>query len=131
LVKKFLDEGIGEYGWGVDEEDLHKTFHAWDPRFGWALVDKGKMVGCLAGIVVTHFFNRRNTIFQEFMWYVLPEYRRTGGGIMLYRACERDCRALGITRLAFAHTKYMSEQFEKLYKGLGFTYLETQYEKVL
>jgi hypothetical protein len=132
LVKKFITECISEQDWGCDDKDLHTTFHSWDERFAWGLLnEEGELVGCLAGVVVPHFFNYRNLIFQECMWYVLPEYRKGRAGVMLYKQCERDCKRHGITRLAFAHTKYMKGNFEKLYNGLGFKYLETHYEKVL
>lgn len=132
LVKKFLAEGIGEYGWGVDDESLHRTFHSWDPRFAWGLEnDEGRLVGCLTGLCVPFFFNHRNLLFQESMWYVEPEFRGTGGGLMLYRRCESDCRKYGITRMIFAHTRYMTDEFQQIYKRLKFTYLETHYEKVI
>lgn len=132
LAKKFLDEGIDEYGWGFNEEDLHKTYHIWDKKnFGWLLEHEGKIVGVLAGVCVPHFFNHKFLLFNEFMWYVLPEFRGTGGGLMLYRACLERCKRLGISRIVFGHTKHMSKEFEKIYTKLGFTYLETQYEKVV
>jgi len=131
LVHRFVEECIKEQDWGCNDEDLHKTFHSWDPRFAWGLVHEDKLIGCLTGIVVPHFFNYANLIFQESMWFVIPEFRNTRGGIMLYKRCEEDCRRYGITRLAFAHTKFMKEGFEKIYQGLGFSYLETHYEKVL
>lgn len=132
LAHEFVGEAIEDYGWGINEEDLHRTYHAWDKKnFGWLLEHRGQIVGVLAGVVIPHFFNYSNRIFNEFMWYVKPEFRGTGGGLMLYRACLRRCNALGIERLVFGHTRYMSEEFGKIYERLGFTYLETHYEKVL
>jgi len=132
LVKKFLAEGIGEYGWGVNETDLHTTYHNWDKKnFAFLLQDENKIVGVLAGSLGYHFFNYDNKYFQESMWYVLPEYRNKGGGILLYRACLERCKKLGIKRMVFGHTKQMHKAFEKIFKGMGFTYLESHYEKVI
>lgn len=132
LVYKFLAEGIEDYDWGVNELHLHETYHKWDKKnFGFLLVDGDRVVGVLAGSIGNHFFNYDNKFFNESMWYVIPEYRSKGGGILLYRACLKRCKELGITRLVFGHTSQMKEEFSKIYKRLGFTYLESHYEKVL
>jgi len=132
LVREFLDEGIKEYDWGVNEDDLHTTYHLWDKKnFGWLLEADGEIVGVLAGIAMPHSFNYSNRYFLESMWYVKKSHRGTGGGIMLYRACIKRCRELGISRVVFGHTKVMRKDFERLYKKLGFTYLESHYERVL
>jgi len=132
LVREFLDEGIGEYNWGYNENDLHKTYHLWDKKnFGWLLEDDGEIVGVLAGQIVPHFFDYSNWYFSESMWYVKKSHRKRGGGMLLYRAVLKRCKEFGIKRIVFGHTKVMSKQFEHLYKRLGFTYLETHYEKVL
>jgi len=131
LVHRFIDECIKDYGWGVNEQDLHRTYYAWDKRFGWLLEHEGKIIGVLAGACLPHFFNYGNTLFQESMWYVVPEHRKSGGGLLLYRACVKQCEKMGITRMVFAHTKHMGEEFGKIYDKLGFTYLETHYEKAI
>jgi GNAT superfamily N-acetyltransferase len=131
LVKEFLSEGIHTYNWGISEDNLHTTYHLWNKDFGFLLEDEGKIVGVLAGSVAPHFFNYSNIFFQENMWYVRKEFRRKGGGILLYRALVRRCRERGIRRIVFGHTKIMKNEFEKLYGKLGLTYLESHYEKVL
>ena len=132
LAKEFVKEALTDYSWGLNEDDLHETYHLWDKtNWGFLLEDKGEIVGVLAGVVVPHFFDYSNSFFNEFMWYVKPDYRKSGGGIKLYRALEKRCRERGVTRLIFGHTKYLADDFTKLYKKLGFTYLQTHYEKVL
>jgi GNAT superfamily N-acetyltransferase len=131
LAKAFITEALAEYDWGVNEDDLHTTYHAWDKDFGFLLLDEGKVVGCLAGLLTPHFFDYSNLFFSEFMWYVKPEYRNQGGGIKLYNACLARCKERGVTRMVMGHTSYMQEDFTKLYRGLGFKYLQTHYEKIL
>ena len=131
LVKEFLDEGIDKYGWGVNTKDLHTTYHLWDKDYAFLLEDEGCIVGILAGVVAPHFFNYENFYFHENMWFVKKDYRRSGGGLMLYRACVQRCHEKGIKRLVFGHTIQMKDEFEKIFKSLGFTYLESHYEKVL
>jgi GNAT superfamily N-acetyltransferase len=132
LVHQFLDDGIDEYGWGVSENDLHTTYHTWDKKnWGWLLEHEGEIVGVLAGVVVPHFFNHKFLLFNEFMWYVRPEFRGTGGGLRLYRAAYDRCKEYGISRMVFGHTKHMKKDFIRIYEKLGFTYLETHYEKVI
>jgi GNAT superfamily N-acetyltransferase len=81
--------------------------------------------------VSAHLFDYENTFFQENMWFVKKEYRKKGGGLLLYHALLQRCRERGIKRIIFGHTIQMKEEFTLLYKKLGFTYLETHYEKVL
>ena len=132
LAKSFIKEALTDYDWGMNEEDLHTTYHLWDTE-NWCflLEHDNEIVGVLAGIVTPHFFDYANQFFNEFMWYVKPEFRSTGGGLLLYRALVRRCREKGIKRIIMGHTKYMAEDFKKLYTKLGFTYLQTHYEKVL
>jgi len=132
LAKDFVAESLKDYNWGLNEEDLHTTYHLWDTdNWCFLLEHEGEIIGCLAGIVVPHFFDYSNVFFNEFMWYVKPEHREGGGGLKLYRTLEDKCNEQGISRIVMGHTKYMASNFEKLYKKLGFTYLQTHYEKVL
>jgi GNAT superfamily N-acetyltransferase len=132
LAKQFAKEGINGEEWGINEADLHTTYHLWDKEnWGFLLECDGEIVGVLAGIVTPHFFNYDNKFFNEFMWYVKPEYRKSGGGLLLYRALVKRCRELGVKRIVMGHTRDMILEFESLYEKLGFTYLQTHYEKVL
>jgi len=132
LAKEFAAEVIQNYGWGINEEDLHKTYHAWDKKdWGFLLEHEDRIVGVLAGAITPHFFDHSNLIFSEFMWYVQPEFRKTGGGLMLYRALVERCKTKGVRRIVMGHTGYMINEFECLYESLGFTYLQTHYEKVI
>ena len=132
LAKSFISEALTEYNWGMNEHDLHTTYHNWDTESWCFLLEhENEIVGCLAGIVSPHFFDYSNLFFSEFMWYIRPEHRSSGGGLMLYRALVRRCRDRNINRIVMGHTKYMADHFEKLYTKLGFTYIQSHYEKVL
>ncbi len=132
LAKDFLDEGIGKYEWGYNEEHLHSTYHLWDKEnWGFLLEHEGQIVGVLAGIINVHFFDFDNRFFSEFMWYVKPGFRHKGGGLLLYRHLVRRCKDRNIKRIVMGHTSHMAKDFERIYQGLGFTYLQTHYEKVL
>lgn len=132
LAKEFVNEAIDGHKWGINEKDLHTTYHLWDKKnWGWLLSDGDEIVGVLAGIVTPHFFNFDNQFFNEFMWYVKPDYRSRGGGLLLYRALIKRCEEKGIKRIVMGHTSYMIFEFENLFEKLGFTYLQTNYEKVL
>ena len=132
LAKEFTSEAIETYNWGFNEENLHTTYFLWDKKdWGWLLQDGDEIVGCLAGMVTPHFFNYDNLFFNEFMWYVKPDYRSQGGGLLLYRALVKRCKEKNVKRIVMGHTSYMIMEFEQLYEKLGFTYLQTNYEKVL
>ena len=131
LVEEFLKEGIDEYNFGYKKEDAETTFFLWIARQPAFLLEHGgEIIGVLAGSVGTHFFNYAGTYFQEAMWYVLPKYRHTSGGLKLLRAMEQECKRRGITKMVMAHTySLMPRHFQKLYKGLGYKRIETKYIK--
>lgn len=132
LAKEFLDEALETYQWGINEADLHTTYHLWDKKnWGFLLLDGDEVIGILAGIVTPHFFDYKNLVFNEFMWFVKPDHRKSGGGLLLYRAMVKRCKERGITRIVMGHTRHMIFEFENLFEKLGFTYLQTHYEKVL
>ena len=132
LAKEFIKEVLTDYDWGMNEDDLHQTYHLWDKEnWGFLLESDGEIVGVLAGVITAHFFDYGNKFFNEFMWYVKPDYRKSGGGLLLYRALVDRCKYFGIKRIVMGHTSYMQEDFERIFKKLGFTYLQTNYEKVL
>ncbi len=132
LAREFTNEVIDGLKWGINESDLHTSYHLWDKEnWSFLLQHDNQIVGVLAGIVTPHFFNYDNLFFNEFIWYVKPEHRKSGGGLLLYRALEKRCKEKGIKRIVMGHTSYMIMEFESLYEKLGFTYLQTNYEKVL
>lgn len=49
----------------------------------------GKFAGFICGLVTTHLFNPQIKVLSELFWWVLPEYRETKIGAMLFHEYEK------------------------------------------
>jgi len=132
LIDRFLAEGIDHFGFGIRQEDVETTFFLWVNRNLPLLLleDEGKIIGCLGGNLFPHWFNYDTLIFNEMIWYVLPEYRRGGGGVRLIRAMEKECKDRGVDKMVLGHTyALMPDDLRKLFEGLGYRIIESHYIK--
>lgn len=85
----------------------------------------GEMIGMLGYIVHSHFISGE-TVAGEVVWWVEPEHR--GEGFNLLMEAEKRARAAG--------AKYMqmiapTEKLERIYKSMGFEFVEATYQRAL
>jgi GNAT superfamily N-acetyltransferase len=84
-----------------------------------------KIVGMLLVLVHTHFVSGER-MAGEVAWWVEPEYR--GCGLKLLKAAEQWAREQGAVKFSMVAP---SEDVECLYQRLGFTKVETAYQRTL
>ena len=126
LIERFLSEGIDGYKFGLRQEDVETTFFLWVNRELPLLLleHEGNVVGCLGGNLSPHWFDYTTIIFNEMIWYVLPEHRKSGGGLMLIRAMEKHCKKINVVKMSMGHThSVMPEELRKLFFGCGIGYV--------
>jgi GNAT superfamily N-acetyltransferase len=94
---------------------------------GLLLVDDrgGALVGMLGGFVYDHPISGSRTAVEMF-WYVMPEFR--GAGIRLLKRFERWAHDAGASLLQMIAP---SSEVGSMYERMGFTYVETTYQKGL
>ena len=65
---------------------------------GWIARVDGEPVGALGAVHVENLFNPEYSMLSELFWYVLPEYRKTRAGVMLFQEFDRMGDELGVER---------------------------------
>ncbi len=85
----------------------------------------GQIVGMLGYMIYEHpMSGERGAV--EFFWWVEPDAR--GDGMRLLRRAERDARDRGALRLQMIAP---TDQVASVYQRLGYTFVESAYQKVL
>ena len=65
------------------------------------------------------------------IFYVCPEHRGKGGGVMLFKAVEREARRRGVQRMFVGSKKHKEANANALFDALGYEPVETHYSKWL
>ena len=130
LVKSFYDESFKAYGFSFDEDVLKAVIKGHcEAGSGLVMVEDGKIVGTIAGNFV-QFPTSSFKVFQEVIWYVLPEYRRHG--LKLFKETENYCKSIGVQAIVMGNMANLnSEKMDKFYKSQGYKVMEVQWLKLL
>jgi GNAT superfamily N-acetyltransferase len=94
---------------------------------GWILMleVEGEPVGMIGFYVYPHFLSGE-IVAGEIFWWVEPEHR--GAGKQLLRAAEDEARRCGAKSMQMIAP---DPRVGKLYERIGYTYLETSYQRNL
>jgi GNAT superfamily N-acetyltransferase len=130
LAKVFYEESLKVYGFSFSEESLRQLAADHIATKSALVMERdGVVVGVIAGKFIKLALCDY-TIFQETLWYVLPEYR--GQGLRLFRECEKYCQSLGIKSIVMGNMANLNEEkMRKFYYSQGYKLMETQYVKTL
>lgn len=92
----------------------------------------GAIVGVSIGLLGKHPITG-DVIMTELVWYVTPSHRgKTPGGLMLLKFLENWGRERGAVRFFAGFAQGLNEErMGELYEGLGYTRMETMYQKPL
>lgn len=85
----------------------------------------GNKAGYIAGVVVPHFMNSKKFILTEYLWWVMPKYRRMGYGGELLAEFTRQGKDLADMVLMTSQVK--TPLAPKSFEALGYTHLENSY----
>lgn len=94
--------------------------------------EDGKIVGAIAGLMSPFIFNHNFNVAVEMLWFVMPEYRKTGIGDQLLNALETKAKENNCVMLTMCH--FHNEQSKKLgktFEDKGFALSEFSYVKKL
>jgi len=128
LVEGFYNEAVRKWGFEINDERLQKIVEVLRPT-SWMAEDDGRLVGLIAGQVVYQHLDTE-PIWQEFMFFVEPQYRAIG--VRLYKYAEAWCRDQGITKMVMVHLhNSKAEKMERFYDREGYEPMETHWIKEL
>jgi len=130
LVKAFYDESLSKYGFPMSEEVVKATIeHHIKNESGLVLEIDNKVVGTIAGQFV-ELMGSGQKVFQEVIWYVLPEYRKYG--LKLFDETEEHCKRIGMSAIIMGYMGNLNcEKMDRFYKRHGYEPLEVQWIKKL
>lgn len=130
LVKSFYEESLKLYGFSYNDETLIAIAkeHCVN-KSALVMIEDSKIVGVIAGKFVL-FPASDYKVFQETIWYVLPEHRKHG--LKLFRETENYCKSIGIKTMIMSNMENLnSEKMAIFYKSQGYKPLEVQWVKML
>lgn len=90
-----------------------------------AMRDAGRLVGYFIGFVAPGLHYQTCLTLTLDIFYVLPEYRGSGGGFVLFKAVEAEARRRGVQRM-FVGSK-LHKDASWLFERLGYTEVERYY----
>lgn len=90
--------------------------------------DEGKLVGNCTMYVLPSM-HTQELVATEDTWYLLPDYRKSGIGVRLYKYVEKKLESLGVVEITM--TAKESNKSGKIMEGLGFEKVASEYAKQL
>lgn len=130
LIKSFYDESLKAYGFNFNEETLRAVMKTHcDNQSALVMEEDNLIIGVIAGQFV-QFPTSDLKVFQEVIWYVLPEYR--SHGIKLFKETERHCKSIGIQAVIMGNMSNLNnDKMDRFYTGQGYKIMEVQWIKLL
>ena len=89
------------------------------------LREAGELIGYFVGFVAPGLHYSTCLTLHLDIFYVHPDHRGSGGGIVLFKAVEREAKRRGVQRL-FTGSK-MHKDASWLFERLGYELVETTY----
>jgi predicted N-acetyltransferase YhbS len=99
-------------------------------------LEEKEVIGIIAALVVNSYFDEKQKMALELMWYVNKEHRGNAAGRQLILAMEEKVKLLGASVFImiaghYAHNVGKDDALDIVYRRLGFKLLETHYIKTL
>ena len=86
----------------------------------------------LGFMVFPMYFNHNTTMAQELFWWVDEDKRKSGVGLKLLRAAEKQAKELGAESMMMISIADLDgEKVNKLYKAMGYKPQESIFMRVL
>lgn len=92
----------------------------------YVLKSKEQIVGVIGFAITQDPFTGRKTALENF-WYVVPEHRASGAGLLLLDAFEE--RAKGCQDIIMVHLVSTGATLSKLYEKRGYSLVEQSFKK--
>jgi GNAT superfamily N-acetyltransferase len=88
-----------------------------------------KTVVAALGVVFTPDMFSGVLTAAEVFWYVLPEFRKGGAGLVLLDHFEKSARERKCQEILMVHFAHLGAGLQKLYESRGYTLLEQTFRK--
>jgi GNAT superfamily N-acetyltransferase len=88
------------------------------------------LVGIMVGFMGSHFLTT-DTLAQELMWYVMPQFRGHRQAVKMFTEFEAWAVAEGATAISMVSLTTSGDSVKKLYASKGFREVESHHLKFL
>ena len=131
MVKKFYTKAFGEFNIEFNKETAHKLgLGLIEDHLALVYCDEDKVIGCIGGFITPSQFDPKTKVFNEVLWYVDEDYRRTRAPLLLFNAVENYCKDNEIKHMIMASLgNRRDESLAKFYDRRGYVHFETTYIK--
>lgn len=92
------------------------------------LRENGILIGYFIGIIAPGLHYRACLTCHMDIFYVHPKHRHKRGGLILFKAVEKELKRRGVQRIYVGHKTHMPDA-GRLYMALGYKKVETNYSK--
>lgn len=114
----------------VPLEPMYEVYFERDARGEVLLVtlrEEGEIAGYFIGFINPGLHYRTCLTCIMDIFYVKPEYRNRRGGLLLFKAVEKECKRRGVQRI-YAGSK-LHKDASRLFEALGYNRIEVYYSK--
>lgn len=91
----------------------------------------GKVIGMIGVMYHPFIFNPEHVVAGEIVWWVEPEYWKSGVGRQLLESVDAPCKERGIKHVQMMLLANSNPEAHKLYEALGYELSEMTYTKVI
>lgn len=91
------------------------------------LRDRGELIGYFIGFVAPGLHYKTCLTLTMDIFYVSPEHRGNGGGVVLFNAVKQEARRRGVQRWFVGNKEHSKVHAESLFLHMGFEKVETYY----
>ena len=131
LVKKFYPLTSYSKWADFDDETVLELFDSIRRRGLMFVAQEGDdLVGIVAAVAVPFIFNKNITSGHEVIWWVLPEYRKSGIGIQLIKHIDKVAALKGLKSLQMMRLAESSSELDEVFTKLGYKPTEYCFTKV-
>ena len=129
LAKQVYGEFLSKHHINFVEEDMNKLgIDLINADHVLILERDNKVVGMTAWSITGHPTNKDCKIFQEILWCCNSEHKTDA--LLLLRALEQKAKESNANVIIMGHfTKERMSAFDRIYKRMGYEFLEIQYSK--
>lgn len=91
--------------------------------------DAGKLVGYAAFFVSRNLHYRSLVVGESDIFWIAPSHRKGMTGVRLFRAAEKNLKALGVNKVI--NKEKLHKSLASLFKRLGYTAIEQTWAKAI
>lgn len=131
LVFAFHKETLQPFGMGFNISSVEQIIKLFaENHIGLVVEDGESLIGVIGGAIAPSFTDFKQKIFNEVIWYILPEFRGGSTGVKLLKLVEDYCRNIGVNKIVMVGMFNNDiDRLANFYNKMGYKELEIHFVK--